>query len=284
VYLPRIIIPYPGARHSLPIRPGRSTIDPVNGTDIHPSILVRARPGLIAVAGAALDTSLHAHHAVQVTVQLASPHLLVVGDVVRNETLEVVPSDVPHMLQTPRCLLLLIEPESDAGAAILRSGAFVDGSPSAGESLVGAVKSILERDPEDLPWAVAGEILRRFHVDLPTARLIDDRVLRVIELLDRFETGDGCQKVSLARAAEIAHLSPDRFRHVFRRETGLSWRRYLLWRRLIGAVRAIADARNATDAAYATGFADAAHLTRTCRAMFGVTPSVLAKVGRFVED
>ena len=59
-------------------------------------------------------------------------------------------------------------------------------------------------------------------------------------------------------------------------------RRYLLWLRLQDAVRELAAGAPATDAAHAAGFADSAHLSRTFRRMFGITPSDLAR-SQFVQ-
>lgn len=48
------------------------------------------------------------------------------------------------------------------------------------------------------------------------------------------------------------------------------WRR---WLRLQHALAAVQAGASLTAAAHAAGFADSAHLTRSCRAMFGITPS-----------
>ena len=64
---------------------------------------------------------------------------------------------------------------------------------------------------------------------------------------------------------------------------GLPLRRYLLWLRLQDAVQAIAAGAPLTDAAHAAGFADSAHLSRTFRRMFGITPSDLARGSQFVQ-
>lgn len=74
-----------------------------------------------------------------------------------------------------------------------------------------------------------------------------------------------------AMAAE-AVLSPSRFAHAFRDQTGMAVRPYLRWLRLARALQAAARGQSLTDAAHEAGFADAAHFTRTMRRHFGVTP------------
>ena len=45
----------------------------------------------------------------------------------------------------------------------------------------------------------------------------------------------------------------------------------------VGLHEALRDVEAETDAAHAAGFADSAHLTRTCRDMFGLPPSVMSR-------
>lgn len=81
-----------------------------------------------------------------------------------------------------------------------------------------------------------------------------------------------------AMLAERVHLSASRFTHLFRQQTGLSLSRYLLWVRLLAAVAAVARGENMTSAAHSAGFSDLAHMSRTFRSMFGVVPSELHKM------
>ena len=75
--------------------------------------------------------------------------------------------------------------------------------------------------------------------------------------------------------AERAHLSPSRFQVLFREATGLPVRNYLLWRRLLEATARLQAGEGVTAAAHATGFADAAHLSRSFRRIIGAAPSSL---------
>ena len=87
--------------------------------------------------------------------------------------------------------------------------------------------------------------------------------------------------IRLEEVAATVHLSPSRFRHLFVTQTGTSLRAWLLWARMEHAVESAFLGRSWTEAAHEAGFADAAHLTRTCRRVFGVAPTMLvpAQVG-----
>ena len=104
----------------------------------------------------------------------------------------------------------------------------------------------------------------------------DALVSRAVALINRSLDGP----ITLAAVAKAMHLSPSRLAHRFRAATGLPLRRYILWCRLRAAAEAAMRGASLTEAAHGAGFADSAHLSRTFRAMFGVTPSLLFKPGQ----
>lgn len=87
----------------------------------------------------------------------------------------------------------------------------------------------------------------------------------------------------IGRLAAGAHLSPSRFRHLFREAAGLSVQRYLLWQRLLAALGAAARGASLSEAAHEAGFADSAHMSRTFRDSFGLAPSEILKNSRYVQ-
>lgn len=76
-------------------------------------------------------------------------------------------------------------------------------------------------------------------------------------------------------AIQISLAMEGRFRHLFVAQTGTSLRAWLLWARVDHAMASAFHGQSWTEAAHAAGFADAAHLTRTCRRVFGIAPSML---------
>jgi AraC-like DNA-binding protein len=108
---------------------------------------------------------------------------------------------------------------------------------------------------------------------LPAPSAVDPRITRVIAWVrERLDAS-----VTLTDAARVAHLSPSRFRHLFVAQTGVSFRAYLLWARVAAAVGAAMGGQSWTAAAQDAGFADSAHLSRTCRRMFGIAPVTLIR-------
>jgi AraC-like DNA-binding protein len=77
-------------------------------------------------------------------------------------------------------------------------------------------------------------------------------------------------------------MSPTRLTHVFSREVGIPFRRFVLWTRIKHAVSTTRAGANLTAAAVAAGFSDAAHFSRTFRGMFGLSPSRVLPVAEIL--
>lgn len=82
-------------------------------------------------------------------------------------------------------------------------------------------------------------------------------------------------ETNAAGHAQVAGLSSSRFQHLFKEETGLSFRRYRLWARLQATMSCVMDGKTLTQAAHDAGFASSAHLSAAFKAMFGLPLSTL---------
>jgi AraC-like DNA-binding protein len=107
----------------------------------------------------------------------------------------------------------------------------------------------------------------------PNPTRVHPRLNRVlISIPERLEDSSD---VSLKTLAAISGLSPSRFMHVFTESVGIPLRSYILGCRLQRACSELTAGATVTWAACRAGFSDAAHLTRTCRRMLGITPTEL---------
>ncbi|AWZ01297.1 MAG: AraC family transcriptional regulator [Rhodobiaceae bacterium] len=105
--------------------------------------------------------------------------------------------------------------------------------------------------------------------------IIDPRVREILTRLDELQY----LPRSISPFAQLVGLSGSRLRHLFKEQVGMSPSKYLLWLKLQRAVRYLDKERSLTGAAYAGGFSDSAHLARTFRGTFGISPSDLTKHG-----
>ncbi|MCZ6478217.1 MAG: helix-turn-helix domain-containing protein, partial [Gemmatimonadetes bacterium] len=151
----------------------------------------------------------------------------------------------------------------------------------ASEGELGPARQALKRLRAGDGWAESAPALRRrilsaFVGDAPELESRGDpRVEETIAFIGRSVSE---RRISAFELAERVRLSPSRLAVLFRRETGVAIRPFILWTRLQRAVESAGRGKSLTEAAHAAGFADSAHLARTFRRMFGTTLS--ASVGR----
>ena len=197
-----------------------------------------------------------------------------------------VPSRQPHAMDAtrgPHNAVLLIEPETREGRALAeryapasaRDGIAAlpdDALAATGPALFAAWRA--QRSAADVT-AAARDVVGALTGGVTPTAVSDARILRAVAYvrahLDR--------PLTLEEVAGEACLSPSRFRHLFVEETGMALRPYILWRRFIRAWELLTAGTPISAAAHAAGFADAAHLSRTSRSMFGIPPSALRLLG-----
>ncbi len=235
--------------------------------------------GCALYLGPAGDTTPHAHHALQVSVGLDAPFRLRHGTGRwREYEAAIVPADVSHQLDGgwTNLLLLYLEPESGEGHPWLpgsrkRIQAL---DPDATSAIRGAVRKFVSSSPHEVDvMSVYDGLLPSAHLGSAPRAPLDARVAQAVRRLRASRDA----RRSLLDLASEAGLSPSRFRHVFRREIGMSAQSYVVWLRIYEACAALARGASLTDAAYQAGFSDAAHFTRTFRRTFGLAPSQLAR-------
>lgn len=81
---------------------------------------------------------------------------------------------------------------------------------------------------------------------------------------------------TIEQLADNVGISADRLRHLFAEQLGVSLKSYMLWAKMRRAALLFPTRRSLTEIAHSVGFADSAHLTRTFKSYFGLTPSFLA--------
>ena len=223
----------------------------------------------------------HSHHAIQITLASTRPvHIRGGRDEAWNETSSaIVMPDRAH--QFDGCghavATVFVEPETVAGRALTSRYGLQDVCLLVDERLdahSAALHAVFDARGSDAALIVAAQ---RAVQHLSDASFGDTAVdPRIANVLERIRDRPGAE-MSLAQAATVAHLSPSRFRHLFVIQTGISFRAYLLWARVGYAVARGMTGSSWTAAAQQAGFADSAHLSRTCRRMFGVSPTMLVR-------
>jgi AraC-like DNA-binding protein len=198
-----------------------------------------------------------------------------------------IPSRQPHSMDATDVrsnAVLFIEPETREGRALaehyLRGGI----APMPDAVVAEAVPPVFavwreQRSARALADAARGVISALTGGVEPT-ELSDQRILRAVAFIKSHLDSP----LTLEAVAAEAFLSPSRFRHLFVEQTGMALRPYILWRRFLRVWELLAAGHSLSSAAHHAGFADAAHLTRTSRRVFGFPPSAMRLVGALPAD
>ena len=236
-------------------------------------------PPLLATRGPGSRSSLHAHHAMHLALALRGT--------LRSRTSDsegwttgagvLTAPDVRHAIDASdtEVLLVFFDPESAVGATLLPAA---NGSV---RTLTADERNELVADADPSATLRAGgpaytrRLAAALGVSTPAPRRVHPKVRRVLRLLQTSEESAR----SLEALAEAVDLSPGRLMHVFTASIGIPLRPYLAWLKLQRAAGAIVAGQPLSSAAAAAGFADAGHMTRTFRRMFGVSPSELRAAG-----
>jgi AraC family transcriptional regulator len=223
---------------------------------------------------------LHAHYAIQIVFGSARGVRLRTGERAAWTEYDgaIVPSRQPHAMDASHTrfnAVLFVEPETSEGRALdelhLRDG-------------IAAIPADVLADVRDALFATwldhgngppvaeaARRVVRTLTGGVEPSVVSDERILRATAYIRAHLDAP----LTLDEIAAEACLSPSRFRHLFVEQTGLALRPYILWRRFLRAWELVTAGESLSAAAHGAGFADAAHLTRTSRRVFGFPPSAL---------
>jgi AraC-like DNA-binding protein len=230
------------------------------------------------------SVDVHAHHALQVSLALRGGIRLRSGSGGWAEfAAAFVPPHLPHAFEAAGSTTATIfcEPESQVGRRLLArfGGSTIAAIERAeADALAGPLRDAYAIGASDgrLNELAVGVLESLAQVPVPAPKAADPRVLRAMaEVAARLD-----RPLSLREVAGQVHISPSRLRHLFVSETGMTFRPYVLWLRLLRALELAVSGESWTAAAHGAAFADSAHLARTFRRMFGVSPTALGRAQR----
>lgn len=234
--------------------------------------------------GSASDSTLHAIHDVTICVALHGSFRLWTSAGWREFQAAIIPPDLPHIFdgRGARLILFYFPSEVLKSQRLLHCG---DKPSVVPQKTLSRILPVLRRYLDN--GCASGEAtefcddLTRELARADSPRMtLDSRVARALECFQTNPT----HRFTAAEISSEVNLSKSRFAHLFREQTGIPVRRYLLEVRLRRALLEIARGESLTASAYAADFADSAHLSRTFRRMTGIAPSSILKHSLVVQS
>lgn len=144
------------------------------------------------------------------------------------------------------------------------------------ENLVNQLREIYEQNPSKI--TIEKQLNQLLNCDNTLTVEFDSRVQKAVTLICDQPNHNFSQEY----LAVMNELSPSRFLHLFKENTGVPYRRFRAWRRLFLAVEQLNKSDNMTFAALEAGFADATHFSHSFKNTFGVNPAfVFRDINRF---
>jgi AraC-like DNA-binding protein len=198
---------------------------------------------------------------------------LVAGNRESQGELLVLPPDVRHTISSHHrsVICVTIEPESVRAGALDALAERLSGPGRTGfaRRIRQAYAELLQRECRDdvgcdeFDAMCFGEALPR--------RVLDLRVVRAIAQIGRFSG----EPVTAASCAAEAGLSASRFLHLFKQETGISFRAFRAWKRARHLLHFANQDLNLAHLAQDIGYPDSTHFSHSIRRFYGLKPRAI---------
>ena len=214
---------------------------------------------------------------------VGSIHVRIGNQAWQTRTCVVVPHSVPHQVATncQRVVNLLIEPERIDPMALEELGRVCNGLSMDHEAVA---RIRLAADSLKGSWGSNGLSTAEFD-QLILGRTLPRRELdpRVEMVLESFEGDFGESELSAEACAHRAGLSKSRFLHLFKDQTGVSFRNVRMWKRARRFLEWANQEGSLTDVALDLGYPDSSHFSHSIRRIYGLKPRSIRNGSRGLQ-
>jgi AraC-like DNA-binding protein len=204
--------------------------------------------------------------AMQGNLKITERETELIGEVV------VVPPYVTHSVESvsPSIICLVIEPETVEPSALDRlAGRISTQSHDIARRILTAYEILrLQRRRGGF---TTGEFDRLFFGEGLPDRKLDPRIRQAAASLNEFSGS----KMTAVDCATSVNLSPSRFLHLFKEQTGVSFRAFRAWKRARHLLHFVNEDINLAHLAQDIGYPDSTHFSHSIRRFYGLQPRAI---------
>jgi len=227
----------------------------------------------ICFLGANIETDFHQHYATTLVLSQKQKFSITTPDSFYSCTFCILPPNYYHCLDASTVdylILIYIEPDSKF-SYFLNQSMNCASKIKLGKKNYSIEQTFLNKNNKFDRTKVAQFLGAQYNNQ--TISPIDTRITNIFQ----YARNHPYESLNSKILAKQAYLSESRFRHLFKKEVGISISKYLQWLRLKEVGTLILNGEDLTRASCYAGFYDAAHFNRTFKEMFGVPPSKVLK-------
>ena len=224
----------------------------------------------------------HRHYAIQLSIPLNDRIILKTSETtIESEKPVLIKSNVVHQIVSDsRHFLLLINPASTIGHFWnpLANKEIQEVTIRPAIDLKSALIDI-DTEQQQIPAKELNSIVKEHDCFCSLAiHKGDDRINKALSYLLHHSE----RIVPIEEIANHCHLSSSRFLHLFKEQTGITYRRAQLWNKLTKSISQFGQ-MSLTEIAYQNGFSDSAHFSREFKGNFGFNPRDFLKISQFIQ-
>jgi AraC-like DNA-binding protein len=213
------------------------------------------------------ETDMHCHTMLHIILSENPMYLLAEGKEYTNCNIAFIAGNIRHKVETKttESLVLLID-TSTALAEGIRHQWLSDGNIYVMNK---PLQLLLSEKTEEQITSFVEHFLAELKIVRMDHATEGKRMLLVIE---NIQSGKLLDK-TIPEIASFYAFSISRLEHLFKQETGMRLKNYLLMNKLKLAYQMVAEGKSITEAAMVAGFSDSAHLAATAKKMTGISIS-----------
>ncbi len=224
----------------------------------------------------------HSHCVLQIFLSFDEPLQIQVGNTSINGKCVIVNKDVSHSVNSngKAILSMLIDPTSGFASKLIskiKGDYLICDKASIFDLQHTAAKLFNATDKEQYASFVV-EFSQYLGVDRNT-KVLDERIIKILTILQDCD----CYDHAIESLADKVCLSSSRLSHLFREQTGVPLKSYILFHQLEKAFTALLNGKKVTDAAMLAGFDSPSHLAATVKKWMGMPVSTSLKDSEFLK-